>query len=259
MYDLAEVRAATDAWWGGIARHLRAAGIDSAPGRLCRGVGPDWSDPQLLFSQTCGYPLTHRLAGRVRLLSTPCYRAPGCDGPRYCSVLLVPAASDTSGLADLRGQVCAINDPESHSGMNALRRMIAPLAGGRPFFGRVVCSGSHPASIAAVAAGRAQLCAVDAVLHALLARHRPGALAGTRTLGFSPTAPGLPYIAGPTVPPADVARMQQALDAALADPRLAGAREALLLAGGEALPSAAYDEILRIEAEAEQLGYPQLR
>jgi hypothetical protein len=35
MYDWPEVREATDAWWAGLARHLRDAGFE-APDRLTR-------------------------------------------------------------------------------------------------------------------------------------------------------------------------------------------------------------------------------
>ena len=82
MYDLPEIRAATDAWWRGLSEHM---GIK---GELDRG--PDhyqaWRDPDLVFSQTCGYPLTHEFRGRLRLLATPHYAADGCTGPFYRSI-----------------------------------------------------------------------------------------------------------------------------------------------------------------------------
>jgi hypothetical protein len=40
MYDWPQLRSSTDAWWAGLARHLRAAGID-APDRLTRSDAPD--------------------------------------------------------------------------------------------------------------------------------------------------------------------------------------------------------------------------
>jgi len=259
MYDLASVRAATDAWWAGLAGHLRAAGVTGVPASLQREPVPEWTDPDLLLGQACGYPLTHRLAGRVSLVGTPCYDAPGCRGVRYASALVVAADAAARELADLRGGICAFNQRESHSGYNVLRRMIAPLAGGRDFFAGVLETGSHAAGIAAVADGRADLCAVDAVVHALLSRHAPDALAGTRVLGFSPAAPGLPLVAGPRVGPATVASMRDAIAAAIADPRLADVRAELRITGFVALEPSDYDEVTTMEREAVAMGYPDLR
>lgn len=259
MYDLEAVREATDRWWAGLARHLRAAGVAGVPARLEREPAPDWTDTALLFSQACGYPLTHALAGRVAPLCTPAYDAPGCSGARYASALVVRADAGAATLADLRGGVCAINAPDSHSGCNVLRRMLAPLADGGVFFARVVETGSHLASVARVAGGEADLCAVDAVTHALAARHDPARLAGTRVLAFSPRAPGLPYIAGPAVDADTCRRMRDAVHAALADPALAAEREALLIAGAEDLPLDTYDEIVAMEREAVAAGYGVVR
>ncbi|MDX1610400.1 MAG: PhnD/SsuA/transferrin family substrate-binding protein [Halofilum sp. (in: g-proteobacteria)] len=259
MYDLPAVRAATDRWWAGLARHLRANGVDAVPERLSRDPAPAWDAPDLLFSQTCGYPLTHALAGRVTPVCTPCYAAAGCNGARYSSLLVVAAGSDARALEQLRGGVCALNARDSHSGCNALRRMVAPLARGGRFFERVFETGDHADSLAAVAAGAADLCAVDAVTHALLARHEPGSLAGTRVLGHSPAAPGLPCIAGPEVDGETVGRMRRAVRAALADRGLRSTRAALLITGAEVVPLAAYDRILAMEREAQALGYPELR
>ena len=259
MYDLPELRAATDAWWRGLAGHLRAAGFPDVPARLQRDPGAAATGPDLLLTQVCGYPLTHALAGRVQRVCTPCYAAPGCAGARYSSALVVPASSGAATLADLRGGVCAINARNSHSGCNVLRRMLAPLAGGRPYFARVTRTGSHEASLAAVAAGEADLCAVDAVTHALLERHAPRRLAGTRVLEFSPSAPGLPYVTGGDRDAAELWRMRAAIGAALADPGLEAVRADLLISGAEIPGPESYDEIPAMEREAIALGYPELR
>ena len=48
--------------------------------------------------------------------------------------------------------------------MNLFRAAIAPLAGGRPFFSEVIVTGSHAASLEAVADGNAPgLAAIDCV------------------------------------------------------------------------------------------------
>ena len=260
MYDLPEVAAATDAIWSGLARALAREGVPDVPDRLTRG--PDsqasWLAPDLLFSQTCGYPLTHALHGRVRVVATPTYDCAGCDGPAYSSAIVVRADDPARGLEDLRGRNAAINAPVSQSGYSALRAAVAPLARDGRFFGRVVQSGEHAASLALVRGGEADVCAVDCVTHALLARHRSAAVDGLRVLATSPMAPGLPYVTRATAADDLLARLRAALFAALDDPELAAAREAVFLTGAEVLPDTAYDRILELERDAESRGYPQL-
>jgi ABC-type phosphate/phosphonate transport system substrate-binding protein len=116
-----------------------------------------WQRDDLLLSQTCGYPLMTRLRERVVPLATPAYRFAGCQGGFYRSALLVPADSAIQQLADACGRRVVANQPDSHSGMNALRAAVAPLAGHGHFFGSVTWSGSHAASIEALLAGSADL------------------------------------------------------------------------------------------------------
>ena len=257
MYGLPEVAGATAAWWQGLARAFRAEGVAEVPEYLsAQPTLPDhWLQPDLLFSQTCGYPLTHALAGRVRLVATPAYAARGCTGTSYCSLLIVAEDNAAARLEDLRGCRCAFNNPDSQSGYNVLRAMVAPLARGGRFFGATIESGGHRASIAAVASGQADLCAVDGVTHAMLARHAPATLAGTRVLAESPSAPGLPFITAGGAGDDLVERLQAGLARALADPALAAARDDLLIAGTEVLPLSAYDAILEMERAAIGMSY----
>jgi ABC-type phosphate/phosphonate transport system substrate-binding protein len=260
MYDLPELAAATDAWWRGLAASFRRAGLAEVPDRLTRDVlrPGHWLEPALLFSQTCGYPLTHALAGRVGLLGTPCYAARGCDGPLYRSLVLVAEESPAGGLADLRGQVAAVNGDDSQSGYNVLRAVLAPLARDGRFCAGVVETGSHAASIAAIRAGRADFAAIDCVTHALLKRHRPDAVAGTRVLLETPAVPGLPYISGRSVDGDRRRWLQDGLRAAFADPGLAETRAALLLTDLAELPLFAYDAIVAMRRGAETAGYPAI-
>ena len=58
MYDRTETAAANDRLWAGIRDGLRARGI-AAPEALTRGDGaywPAWQAPDLVLSQTCGFP-----------------------------------------------------------------------------------------------------------------------------------------------------------------------------------------------------------
>ncbi len=258
MYDLPELSSATDAWWQGLARAFRTEGVDDVPDSLDRGSPHDhrWYRSDLLFSQTCGYPLTHALAGKVRLVATPAYDAEGCAGSYYCSSIVVRADDPARGLADLRGARCAFNSTDSQSGYSALRAVVAPLSRDGEFFGSAVETGSHGASLAMVAKGDADICAVDCVSLALLRRHRASALSDLRELCRSPSAPGLPYVTRGSASDELVRRLQTGLRRALADRELTPVRKQLLIAGADELPAAAYQQILTLEAAALRQGYP---
>jgi ABC-type phosphate/phosphonate transport system substrate-binding protein len=259
MYDFPEVRDATDAWWRGIASALKRAGLENVPNGLARDPDSEvWHSPELLLSQTCGYPLTHELAGVVELVATPAYSADGCSGADYCSLVVVSDESPAEGLEDFRGAVCAYSRRDSHSGYNALRAMVAPLAGGGAFFSSVVESGEHALSIELVATGQADVCAVDCVTHALIARYRPAALAGTRVMGETECAPGLPYVTRVGVDGDTMSRLRDGLQLAISDPALAEVRDALLLADLHVLGYDAYRRIDDMENAARAAGYAEI-
>jgi ABC-type phosphate/phosphonate transport system substrate-binding protein len=260
MYNPPEAAGASADLWRGLARHVRRAGLTDVPDELT--VRPDlpghWLSPDLLFSQTCGYPLTHALSGGVRLLATPCYDAPGCEGPSYCSILVVPAESPAVSPADLRGKRAAFNTSDSQSGMNALRAVIAPLAEGGRFFAETIETGGHAASLELVAAGGADVAAIDSVSLALFLLYRRPAMGRVRELCRSPAAPSLPFITAGGAGHERILRLRDALRAAMADPDLAGARQALLLRDIMLLPDSAYQPILEMEQTAQRQGYPIL-
>lgn len=247
MYDWPEVREATDVWWRGIARHLGS----TIP--LSRGgdhTAP-WKDVSLLFSQTCGYPFTHALAGKVTLVATPHYSADGCEGPNYSSIVF---AREQAPLEDFRGTTAAVNNPDSMSGMLALKLVFQPLAREGRFFGSAIESGGHISSLLAVRDGNADVCAVDAVCAAMAKAYRPVYLEGLVEIARSPQVPGLPYItrAG------DLAAIRAGLASAFADPDLQGPRDHLLLSGFSALTPQDYQRIVSLEAAMERNGGLQL-
>jgi len=258
MYDLPELRPHTDALWAALARALEARGVRGVPRALCRdrALPSVWLGEDLLLSQTCGYPLVRALAGRVELVATPRYAVPLCEGAWYRSRVVVPRGARAASLAELAGSICAVNEPDSHSGMNALRAMVAPLAGGAPFFRRVVWTGAHLASLELVARGEADVAAIDCVSFALFERARHDLVAEVREIDVTPPCPGLPIIT--RAGSGEVGAMREALADVAADPALAATRAALLLDGFEVLPLAVYQRVDELEAEAARLGYPDL-
>jgi len=261
MYDLPEVREATDLLWRSLAQALQRRGID-APATLTRDdadLDATWSAPNLLLSQTCGYPLMTGLARHVVVVATPAYAAPGCEGAFHRAAVIVSAGSAARTLADLKGRICALNSPTSNTGMNLLRARIAGIAGGRPFFGDVIQTGSHLASVEHVAAGAADIASIDAVTLAMLRRHRPELTRVVRVLDWTNASPGLPLISRRTRD-ADVRQaLRLGLADVAADPALRPVREALLLEGFAELAEADYGAVLTLERSAIDLGYPELR
>lgn len=244
MYDLPEVTEATDALWAALANRLRRAGVEGVPDRLERGGDPRavWASPQLLIAQICGFPLMHRFAGRLALVATPCYAAPGCVGPNYRSRIVARADDRRASVAEFTGAVAAISSEDSHSGFNILRWRVAQEER-RPFFARVERTGGHVASLAAIQSGSADLAAIDCVIFALLERYRPSAVEGVRVLEETPLAPGLPYVTACSTTAAECTRLREALAETLADPTLAEVRGALLLLGAEEVRPARYEAI----------------
>ncbi len=260
MYAMPEFESAKADWWRGLARAMRAAGLEAVPEKLDQiaDLKAHWTRPDLLFSQTCGYPLTHELLGKVTLIATPGYRCAGCSGVDYSSFILVREDDLAEEPVDLRGRVAVINGSDSQSGFSALRSVIAPFAEEGRFFSRVGVSGAHLASLQWVREEKADVCAVDAVTYALAARYRPALTEGLRILAQSPQAPCLPYITAGAAGPEKLERLRDALFRAMEDSDLAAAREALLMDGCEVLPLKAYDRILELENQAIALGYAEV-
>ncbi len=230
MYDHPGQRAANDALWSAIARHLRRLGI-AAPAALDRDrpVEAIWRDPALLIAQCCGYPLVADPDLSLRVIARPHYGLPDCPPGHHDSRILVRVNDQATTLAGFAGRRVAINAPLSNTGANLLRAAVAQVAPPDGFFGTTIVTGSHRASIDAVAGGQADIAAIDAVTAAVIARDDPAALLGLRELARTPRAPNLPFVTARTTPRAVVLALREALHAAMHDPQLASARAALLL------------------------------
>lgn len=219
MYGITpRLREANNALLDALATTLKGLGW-SEPIRLVEAdfahIDEHWLDPQLLLSQTCGYPLMTRLQGKVSLLALPHYRAEGFKDGQYRSRLIVAEQSRFTALAELRGAVAVINGADSHSGMNALRHAVAPLADNGDFFREVRVSGGHVNSIQYVHNGQADVAAIDPVTWAHLLDEQPERLTRIRTLGWSAPAPGLPLIGSRALTDEQTSLIRAALAATL--------------------------------------------
>jgi ABC-type phosphate/phosphonate transport system substrate-binding protein len=231
MYDWPEVAWAHDALWKAIAARLNAAGI-SAPAELDRTRLSDsvWHDPGLVLAQTCGYPFSTRLRGIVRLVGTPMYDVSGCRGARYSSAIVVRAGEPAVRLADLAEPRFAYNSADSLSGYLALRSVVKNA--GLPYRrDDWIQTGSHRASVLAVAEGLASVAAIDAVCWSLALRFEREATSKLRVLAMTRLRPGLPYVTAVERNDSDVRAIQAAISETLRDPSTATARRELRITG----------------------------
>ncbi|SOE16328.1 phosphonate ABC transporter substrate-binding protein [Hoeflea halophila] len=192
MYDWPEIREATDSLWQAVHQQLRERGVE-APQALDRHADPEtlWTAPDLLLSQTCGYPYATMLADKVTLVGTPAHAVTRADPGRYFSVLVARKNEAPRHLADLPGKRFAFNMRHSQSGFAAPVRFL--VQAGQASQPAPLETGAHRASIWAVAQGEADWAAIDAVTWELAKRHEP-ALRHLTVFATTPQTPALPLI-----------------------------------------------------------------
>ncbi len=256
MYDWPEVHGSIDELWGSIAEEARRLGL-AVPKGLTRtsDAARHWLSPELLVSQTCGLPLVQRLDTIVVVLGCFAFDLPGTDPGDYHSVIVVAADSPHASLSDLAGERVAFSSRDSQSGHAALQHAVAPMATDGRYFRASIESGSHRASIAAVANGRADVAAVDAVSWLLALDHEPSAQR-VRVLARTEPAPGLPLITS-LAHSSDRPALVEAISLGVEhlDP---DSRRTLHLAGFRPRTRADYDVIEQRLAWAGELGYSTL-
>ncbi|MFN4156039.1 MAG: phosphate/phosphite/phosphonate ABC transporter substrate-binding protein [Paracoccaceae bacterium] len=192
MYDLPGMTAANDALWSHIRDGWRARGL-VAPDALTRdeqAYWPAWESPALLLSQTCGLPFRARLHQGVALVGTPDYGVEGCAPGYYRSVLIARSNDPRQTEAEFSTARLAINEPLSQSGWAAIHQHFQTLGLALP---PALETGGHHASALAVAEGRADFAAIDAVTWMLLTRHE-GFTRHLRVFAQTCPTPGLPLI-----------------------------------------------------------------
>jgi ABC-type phosphate/phosphonate transport system substrate-binding protein len=192
MYDRAETAGANDRLWALVAAGLHARGLD-APDALTRGNAAYWAawrDPSLVLSQTCGFPYRAKLHDQVALVATPDYGIEGCPAGYYASVF-VARADDARTLPEFRTARFAYNEGLSQSGWAAPQNHAATM--GFQFHPNLE-TGAHRLSALAVAEGRADLAAIDALTWRMIQRWEPMA-AKLREVARTAPTPGLPFIA----------------------------------------------------------------
>lgn len=215
MYDWPESRAAIEEFYA----RLRTRVPELPPG-LARPATEDaldahWRDPGLLISQTCWGPMRHGLDAVVDVIAQPTYDdAPGGRGIFYRSAIVMrdgtavpPPIGEGPALPELSADLRpAINGTRSLSGAIAPSEDLSDPTLKR----RALVTGSHRASILAVAEGRADFAAIDCRSWALALDHEPAAR-GLTVVGWTALRPGLPFISSRRTPSALKSRLAAAL------------------------------------------------
>jgi ABC-type phosphate/phosphonate transport system substrate-binding protein len=212
MYDRAEIAAANDKLWANIRDGLRTAGI-KAPDTLTRGADAywnAWTSPDLVFSQTCGFPFRAKLHDHITLIGAPDYGLPDCPPGYYTSVYIARQTDARQTLAEFSGAKFAYNEPMSQSGWAAPQNHAASIG---LHLAPTVESGGHRLSAIAVAEDRADIAALDAVTWALLCRYDGFSTSLKEIARTAPPTPALPFI---TVKDADADLYFRSVSAAIA-------------------------------------------
>lgn len=261
MYNIPEIWDAQSAFWKGIATHLVREGIEDVPSELSLGqpLTKLLSDENMFLSQCCGYDVVRGYRDTLTTLATPVFDVSECSGCEYSSLIVVSEDCQYHDVLEMRGGSAVANGPESHSGMSALRHLVAPKNIDGSFFGSVKYTGGHMQSLELIQKGRADVAAIDCVTHKLLERYRPDAIAGTRILGRTFFAPAPPYVTHVSRGKDAYQRIKNALFEAFDDPDLDACRTYLLLKRISDQDDTIYDKVLDFEIYASKLGYPELR
>jgi ABC-type phosphate/phosphonate transport system substrate-binding protein len=191
MYDWPEMHHIHDDFWRMLRNNLLARGID-APQHLSRSNNEDsaWLLPELLFSQTCGYPFSTFLSGKVQYLTTPVFDVAGCDEGYYSSALVAHKDADID-TTNMKGKKFAYNSNFSWSGYRTVIREYGAL---EEFFGSLIESEGHRNSARLVTAGMADVAALDAVCWHLLQYYEPETASNLKVFSWTKMHPSLPFI-----------------------------------------------------------------
>lgn len=215
-----------------------------------------WLAPELLVTQTCGYPLMTQLRGQVRVIGRPRYELPHSSNGEHCSLLLTRDDNPRIRLAQFYNSRGVINGHDSNSGMNLLRQRLAPLQRDARFFASVAISGAHRESLRWLREDRADLAAIDSVTYDYLARFAPEEVAGLRIVTRSAPSPTLPYIGPLGLSDVQAEQIREAMNQALQDLPLV-----VDTLGVQAVLPASEDDyqvLLDYERQAASVGYTVL-
>lgn len=191
MYARLSNRAAHDELWALIKDGLRNRGI-AAPDNLDHETDHmnSWADPDLVLGQICNLPLRTQFADKVTIIGAADYGLEGCPAGHYRSVFVVRNESTAQTPEDMAEARFVFNEPLSQSGYGSAQ----VWAQERGFqFNAFAKTGSHRASIAAVATGNGDIASVDAQTWLIEQVENPQT-AQLKIIGHTDPSPGMTFI-----------------------------------------------------------------
>ncbi|MDB5808687.1 MAG: hypothetical protein JWN94_809 [Betaproteobacteria bacterium] len=165
--------------------------------------GISWEEREALFDSgdihvcwICGLPYVWKSDAdcpAIQLIAAPVMRHERyCNSPIYFSDVVVHRDSDIASFADLRGASWTYNERRSHSGYNVVRHHLSMLGETAGYFGKVIESGAHQASLKLIVDRQIDASAIDSTVLEAELRRAPELASEIRiieTLGPSPMPP----------------------------------------------------------------------
>jgi ABC-type phosphate/phosphonate transport system substrate-binding protein len=191
MYLRPANRAAHHALWHLIRDGLRERGLQ-APDDLDETVDfeESWARPDLVLGQICNLPYRALFRDRVTPIAAMDYGVPGCAPGYYNSVFIVHRDSDLSDLHQLCGRRMAASALLSQSGYGAAQQWAAENGF---LFAAPLITGSHAASVNAVATRAADFATIDAQTWWMAQQDDP-LTAQLKVIGATPPSPCMTLI-----------------------------------------------------------------
>ena len=261
LYALPENEAARSVFWQAVRTELERQGITDMPDGLDfkRPTVPERIDPEMRFSQVCGYPLQKMFGGQATILGAPIYDDEHCDGPTHTGAFVVHRDAPYRTLEDLRGCRFGAIARHSNSAMNLPRRAIADIAGGAQFFGSIADgSPAQSGNLVKVAEKQIDATCVDNMTFTFFAQSRPEAARSLRILAVTTPSPSIPFVTSRATDGETTEALRRALRRVGTAPEWEMVRSAMLLKEIVEIDDGAYDTLLDYEREAAERGYPEL-
>jgi phosphonate transport system substrate-binding protein len=171
--------------------------------------------------------------------------------PVYFSDVVVHRESQFQTFADLRGASWAINEPSSHSGYNVVRYHLATLGEFSGYFGRVIESGAHQASLKMILDGGIDGSAIDSTVLELELKRDPAIRSQIRIIESLGPSPMPPWVVLRSLSPDLREDLRDLMLRMHRDPRGRTVLTEGLVARFESIEDGDYDAIRRMARKAE--------
>jgi len=197
-----------------------------------------WKRDDVACAFMCGYPFSRAAPQPVALAAPVPSPEPYHDKPEYWTCVVVRDDSGLRTLGDTFGRRMAYTTPDSQSGYQALRALVAGKP--HPFSSMIGPLVTPRRVVGAVLAGEADAGPGDSYALDLMRLHEPALVAPLRVVATSRPTPMPLLVASPGVPAGEIDRVRDALAQVEHEPALVPTRAALLLRRFAAVDPQAY-------------------